>query len=83
MASKRSTPGAKRKHITIVSISLTPAEKDKFDAITDQRGMTIKSLLGRLIDWFAERDTTEQAMILGQVEARDVKKLAEMVGKRA
>ena len=82
MARKRSKPDPSRKHITIVSISLAPAEKDKLDSITDQRGMTIKSLLGRLIDWFAERDTTEQAMILGQVEARDVKKLAEMIEKR-
>ena len=43
--------------------------------------MTIKSLLGRLIVWFVERDRTEQSIILRQVEAQDTQGLAEILVK--
>ena len=82
MPRKRQTDRTDRRPITIVSIQLPPQEKAKLDSVSDQRGMTIKSLLGRLIDWFAERDTTEQAIILGQVEDRDAMKFAEMLAPR-
>jgi hypothetical protein len=45
--------------------------------------MTIKRLLGRLIEWFVDLDKTEQSIVLGLVEEEDVKGLAEMVLTRA
>jgi len=41
--------------------------------------MTIKCLLGRLIDWFVDLDKTEQSIVLGLVEEEDIIGLAEMV----
>jgi hypothetical protein len=41
--------------------------------------MTIKRLLGRLIEWFVDLDKTEQSIVLGLVEEEDIKGLAEMV----
>jgi hypothetical protein len=41
--------------------------------------MTIKRLLGRLIEWFVDLDKTEQSIVLGLVEEADTKGLAEMV----
>jgi hypothetical protein len=41
--------------------------------------MTIKRLLGRLIEWFVDLDKTEQSIVLGLVEDDDIKGLAEMV----
>jgi hypothetical protein len=41
--------------------------------------MTIKRLLGRLIEWFVDLDKTEQSIVLGLVEDEDIKGLAEMV----
>ena len=41
--------------------------------------MTIKRLLGRLIEWFVELDKTEQSIVLGLVEDADIKGLSEMV----
>lgn len=66
----------------IVSVQLTPQGKSDFDAICDARGMTIKTVLGRIIDWFCELDRTEQAIVLGQVEVDDVKSLSDMIKKR-
>jgi len=44
--------------------------------------MTIKALLGRLIGWFVTLHRTEQAIVLGQVEARHVRTLADLIGRR-
>ncbi|GAF84842.1 unnamed protein product, partial [marine sediment metagenome] len=51
----------------------------RLDDVCFKRGMTIKRLLGRLIEWFVELDKTEQSIVLGLVEEEDVKGLAEMV----
>ena len=71
-----------RKHIIIVSLDLSPDGKQQLDAVCDQRGMTIKSLLGRLIAWFSELDKTQQSVLLGQVEGADRKLLADLLAKR-
>lgn len=63
----------------IVSVHLSPEAKAKLDDVCFKRGMTIKRLLGRLIEWFVELDKTEQSIVLGLVEEADIKGLAEMV----
>lgn len=63
----------------IVSVQVPPDAKKQLDNICDDRGMTIKSLLGRLISWFGSIDKTEQSIVLGQVESSDTKSLAAML----
>lgn len=63
----------------IVSVHLSPEAKARLDEVCFRRGMTIKRLLGRLIEWFVDLDKTEQSIVLGLVEDEDVKGLAEMV----
>ena len=63
----------------IVSVHLSPESKQRLDEACFKRGMTIKRLLGRLIEWFVELDKTEQSIVLGLVEEDDIKGLAEMV----
>ena len=70
-----------KKRPTIVSVQLTPQGKAKLDKACADRGMTIKASLGRLIDCFVALDRTEQAIVLGQVEAGDVRKLADLIGE--
>jgi len=72
-----------RKRPNIVSVHLSPQGKAALDKACNDRGMTIKSLLGRLIDWFVEQDKTSQAILLGQVEARDVTSVADLVRHRS
>ena len=71
-----------RKRPNIVSVELTPQGKTKLDKVCADRGMTIKALLSRLLDRFVALDRTEQAIVLGQVEARDVRTLADLIGRR-
>lgn len=71
-----------RQRPNIVSVHLSPEAKANLDMVCDQRGMTIKSLLGRLIEWFVELDKTEQSIVLKQVEVTDVTNLAELVLRR-
>ena len=71
-----------KKRPTIVSVQLTPQGKAKLDKVCADRGMTIKALLGRLLDRFVTLDRAEPAIVLGQVEARHVKTLADMIGRR-
>jgi hypothetical protein len=63
----------------IVSVHLSPEAKARLDEVCFRRGMTIKRLLGRLIEWFVDLDKTEQSIVLGLVEEQDMKGLAEMV----
>ena len=67
----------------IVSIQLSRQGKAHLDNACARRGMSIKNLLGRLLDWFVELDMTEQSIVLGQVEAPDVKTLAELLKHRS
>jgi hypothetical protein len=73
---------AKKKKPNIVSVHLSPEAKGQLDNVCDERGMTIKSLLGRLIEWFVEMDKTEQSIVLHQVEDTDVRGLAELMLRR-
>lgn len=66
----------------IVSVHLTPNAKTELDGVCDQRGMTIKTLLGRLIGFFVGLDKTEQSIVLGQVESEDAKRLSELLIRR-
>jgi len=72
-----------KKRPNIVSVQLSPQGKAALDKACNDRGMTIKSLLGRLLDWFVKLDKTEQAIVLGQVEARDVTDVADLVRRRS
>ncbi len=71
-----------RKRPNIISVYMTPQTKAKLNKVCADRGMTIKSLLGRLLDSFVALDRTEQAIVLGQVEARHVRTLADLIGRR-
>jgi hypothetical protein len=78
----RNSSGTKARP-NIVSVQLSPEAKDNLDRVCDQRGMTIKTLLGRLIGFFVELDKTEQSVLLGQVEAVDMPHLSQIILKRA
>ncbi len=71
-----------KKRPTIVSVQLTPQGKAKLDKVCADRGMTIKAVLCRLLDCFVTLDRTEQAIVLGQVEAKHVRTLADLLGRR-
>lgn len=70
---------AHRKRADIVSMHLSDDAKSQLDLVCENRGMTIKTLLGRLVVWFNALDKTEQSIVLGQVEVDDIRGLAEMV----
>ena len=72
----------KKKKPNIVSVHLSPEAKQNLDSVCDERGMTIKSLLGRLIEWFVEMDKTEQSIVLHQVEDTDIRGLADLILRR-
>jgi len=71
-----------KKRPNIVSVHLSPEGKAKLDKACADRGMTIKSLLGRLISWFVVLDKTEQSIVLGQLEESDVTSVADMIQHR-
>jgi hypothetical protein len=71
-----------KKRPNIVSVHLSPRAKADLDKACADRGMTIKSLLGRLISWFVERDMTEQSIVLGQIEETDITTAADLIGRR-
>lgn len=71
-----------KKRPNIVSVHLSPQAKQDLDLACDQRGMTIKALLGRLITWFVALDKTEQSIVLGQIESDDLISVADIVSRR-
>jgi hypothetical protein len=73
---------ARKKKPDIVSVHLAPESKAALDHACQERGMTIKALLGRLIEWFNSIDKTEQSIVLGQVEQSDVRALAGLLARR-
>ena len=73
---------AQKKRPNIVSVHLSPQAKTDLDRCCAERGMTIKSLLGRLITWFVVRDKTEQSIVLGQVDDADVSDIAQLLLRR-
>ncbi len=73
---------SEKKRPDIVSILLSPEAKMQLDRVCEHRGMSIKVLLGRLISWFVDLDKTEQAIVLGQVEDKDVISVSEMIARR-
>jgi hypothetical protein len=48
----------------IVSVELKPQDKRRLDAICDDRGMTIKAILDRLVRWFATMPEARQTRLL-------------------
>jgi len=66
----------------IVSVHLSPEAKKNLDNVCASRGMTIKTLLGRLIEWFVDLDKTEQSIVLGQVEEADLIGVSELIMRR-
>ena len=78
---RRAKPGEKKRP-DIVSVHLSPESKAELDEVCARRGMTIKRLLGSLIEWFVALDKTEQSIVLGLVEETDIQGLAEMLLRR-
>ena len=72
----------KARKMIIVNAALSPPSMDLFTRTCHERGMTAKSLLGRLIAWLANLDKTEQAIVLGQVDSADEVELAAILRKR-
>jgi hypothetical protein len=68
-----------KKKPNIVSVHFSPQSKAALDHACAERGMTIKALLGRLIEWFNSLNKTEQSIVLGQVDADDVRPLAKLL----
>jgi hypothetical protein len=73
---------AQQKRPGIVSVQLSDEARTMLDDVCEARGMTIKSLLSKLIIWFNKLDRTEQAMVLGHVDPNDLRQLAELVMQR-
>jgi hypothetical protein len=73
---------SEKKRPDIVSMNVSPEAKRQLDRVSEHRGMSIKRLLGQLITWFVDLDRTEQSVVLGQVEDRDVIGLSEMIARR-
>jgi hypothetical protein len=73
---------AQKQRPDIVSMNLSPEAKKQLDQVCEHRGMSIKTLLGRLLSWFVDLDRTEQSVVLGQVEDRDLIGLSEMIVRR-
>jgi hypothetical protein len=73
---------AQKKRPDIVSMHLSPEARARLNQVCASRGMTIKMFLGRLLTWFVDLDRTEQSVVLGQVEDRDVMGLSEMIARR-
>jgi hypothetical protein len=73
---------AQKKKPNIVSVHLAPEAKAALDQACQERGMTIKSLLGRLIEWFNSMNRTEQSIVLGQVEQADVQAITQLLASR-
>jgi hypothetical protein len=71
-----------KKRPDIVSMNVSPEAKRQLDRVCEHRGMSIKMFLGRLIEWFVHLDRTEQSVVLGQVEDKDVIGLSEMIARR-
>lgn len=82
MARPRKADRSEKKTPNIVSVMLPPRSKEDLDRHCDERGMTIKSLLGRLINWFVACDKTEQALMLGQLNPEDANSVADLVRRR-
>lgn len=66
----------------IVSVMLEPLAKMQLDAICQIRGMTIKTTLSRLIEWFGTLDKTEQSTLLGLVEKDETGSLVARLALR-
>lgn len=65
-----------------ISAQLSAQAKRDLDALCAARGMTIKALTGRLVQWFLSLDRSEQAIVLAQVEQADTHSLSQIVLKR-
>ncbi len=73
---------SEKKRPDAISVFLSPQAKAQLNQVCEQRDVSIKRLLGQLITWFVDLDRTEQSVVLGQVEDRDVIGLSEMIARR-
>lgn len=48
-----------------MQIELTAAAKNKLDKLSEFHGMTQKAMLGRLVQFFAMRDSRIQSLMIG------------------
>ncbi len=73
---------AQKKRPNVVSMNVPSEAKAQLDRVCESRGMSIKTFLGQLIDWFLDLNMTEQSIVLEHVEDQDVIGLADMVARR-
>jgi hypothetical protein len=73
---------AQKKRPDVVSVNLSPQAKAQLNQVCEQRGMSIKMFLGRVIEWFLDLNITEQSIVLEHVEDEDVIGLSEMISRR-
>jgi len=73
---------AQKKRPNVVSMNLSPQAKAQLNRVCEHRGMSMKMFLGQLVEWFLDRNMTEQSIVLGQVEPEDVTSLAGMILRR-
>ena len=73
---------AKKKRPNVSSIFLDAKSRVQLDRVCQKRGMGIMRLLGELICWFVALDATEQSIVLGQVERKDVTYPLEQILQR-
>jgi len=74
---------AKTKGRTAISVELTPEAQAALDSVKDDRGMTKKEVVARVISWFVSQDPDLQAVILGHVSNDAQESLLEMLAVRA
>lgn len=70
------TPMAVRRPI---HTDVTDQAKRKLDQVLAENGMSIKTLLSRLIEWFASLSKTERSLILGLLDEDDAERVADEV----
>lgn len=81
MAKQKSSKAKREKRPNVVSVRLDADLKKKLDEVCDQREMTVKTLLDKLVDWFSKHDKTEQSIILGQIEESEFQILLTRTNK--
>ncbi len=73
---------SEKKRLDAISVFLSPQAKAQLNQVCESRGMSIKTFLGQLIEWFLDLNMTEQSIVLEHVEDEDVIGLSEMIAHR-
>ena len=69
--------------LTAKNIGVDPSDKDRLDEISEERGMTIRELVARLIRWLDSLSAAEQAIVLDQISRGERAEIAALVLARS